>query len=298
MNKVISLKEAVKKYIKPNQKIYISGFAYQESFAFVYEMIRQNKKNLFIIKTSGGLLVDMLIGAKCVKKLLVSHVWNSVGPVPAYNFRRVIEGKLNYKIELEELSFGVLTLAFFAGATGLPFIPTTPVQGTGHFTYRTFLGEDKFKLIKNPFGKEKVCVVKPIKPDIGIIHVQRADENGNSQILGPLAELKYASNACNKLIVTTEEIVSKKLIKKEPEKTVILGDYVEAVIKVPFGGHPSDVYKYYHRDIDFYKFYGEISRTEDGFKKFLNEWIINVKDHKQYLKKLGEKRIKKISWMS
>lgn len=294
-NKVVTIPEAVKKFVKPDISIYLAGFAYSEPFAFVYEIIRQKNKNLFVIKTSGGLMVDMLLGAGCIKKLLISHVWNSVGPVPAHNFRRTFEKK-KAEVELEEMSFGVLTLALFAAAHHLPFMPTQPILGSGQFTHRGWMGKKKYGVVKNPFNKnENVVLVPPVKPQLGIFHVQRADEDGNAQVTGPLAELKVSAAASDEIILSAEEIVSRKEIKKYPESTIIPSFCVKAVCHTPYGGHPSDVYGYYHRDIDFYSDYGKWSKTKESFQAFLKEWIYDTKNHDGYIKKLGKERLKKIA---
>lgn len=288
-SKLSTLQEAVKKYVKPDITLYLAGFAYSEPFAFAHEIIRQKKKNLYVIKTSGGLMVDMLLGAGCIKKLLISHAWNSVGPVPAYNFRRTFETK-NPKVQLEEMSFGVLTLALFAAAHHLPFMPVQPLIESGQFKYRGWMGKNKYAVMKNPFNKkEKVVLVPPVKPQLGIFHVQRADEDGNAQVSGPLAELKISAAACDRIILSAEEIVLRKEIKKHPENTIIPSFCVDAVCRAPYGGHPSDVYGYYHRDIEFYRDYGKWSKTEGSFHLFLKEWIFETKNQDGYVKKLAKK---------
>ena len=134
---VLSLKEAVARYVPDGQELLIGGFAFSDPTALAHEIIRQGRKRLYVMKTSGGVLVDQLIGAGCVEKLLSCHVWNSVGPVPAHCFRRAMEhGKPN-PIDIEELSYGAFTMALLAGACDLPSMPVTPVQGTGHFTERS-----------------------------------------------------------------------------------------------------------------------------------------------------------------
>ncbi len=285
-NKLATIRDAVKKHVKPGVSIYLAGFAYSEPFAFTHEIIRQKKRNLFIIKTSGGLMVDMLIGAGCIQKLLISHVWNSVGPVPAHNFRRAFEKKKSH-IELEEMSFGVLTMALFAAAHHLPFMPVQDIKDSGQFAKRGWMKKNKYAIVKNPFNKkENVVLVPPVKPQLGIFHAQRADEDGNAQVTGPLAELKISAAACDRIILSAEEIVSRKEIKKHPENTIIPSFCVDAVCRAPYGGHPSDVYGTYHRDIDFYRDYGKWSKTEENFKAFLKEWIFDVKNHDGYIKKL------------
>lgn len=293
-SKLLTLSQLISQFVKPNISIYLGGFAFQEPFAAAYEIIRQKKKALYIIKSSGGLMVDMLIGAGCIMKLFATHVWNSVGPVPAQNFRRVMQGNVKQKLQFEEVSFGVFSSMLFAGAYNLPFIPTTPVGGTGQFKYRTFSGNRKFKTLKNPFGNGTVYAVPPLSPDLGIFHVQKADEQGNAQVRGPLAEMKIAALACKQVLITCEEIVPTKEIRNNPAQTLLPGFRVSAAAHVPFGGHPSDVFGYYHRDIDFYKMYGAVSATENGFVHFLKKWVHGCPTHSEYVNLLGMQTLRNI----
>ena len=139
---VLTMREAVARHIPDGQEVMIGGFAFSDPTAVAHELIRQGRKGLYVMKTSGGVLVDMLIGAGCVDRLLFCHVWNSVGPVPAHCFRRALEKGTPQPVEVEELSYGAFTMALLAGACDLPFMPTTPVQGAGHFIERTFLPEE------------------------------------------------------------------------------------------------------------------------------------------------------------
>ena len=290
---VLSLKEAVARYVPDGQELLIGGFAFSDPTALAHEIIRQGRKRLYVMKTSGGVLVDQLIGAGCVEKLLSCHVWNSVGPVPAHCFRRAMEhGKPN-PIDIEELSYGAFTMALLAGACDLPFMPVTPVQGTGHFTERSFL-PDKFAVVKDPFAGEPVCLVKPLKPALGVFHVHRADRYGNAQMFGPAGEMRYAMAACQKLVVIAEELVDTTVIRERPEATVAPGFMVDAVVVEPWAAHPTDSYGYYYRDLAHNALYGEMSRTEEGFRQYVQEWMIETGGHAAYVAKLGKERIEQL----
>jgi glutaconate CoA-transferase subunit A len=290
---ILTLKEAVSRYVPDGQEILIGGFAFSDPTALAHEIIRQGRKGLYVMKTSGGVLVDQLVGAGCVDKLLFCHVWNSVGPVPAHCFRRAIEKGTPNAIEIEEMSFGAFTMALLAGACDLPFMPTTPVQGAGHFTQRTFLPE-KFSVIDNPFGGGPVCVVPPLKPALGIFHVHRVDKYGNAQMFGPTAEMRFAFAACSKLVVIAEELVDTEVIRERPEATIAPGFMVDGVVIEPWAAHPTDSYGYYHRDLQHHALYGEMSKTNDGFARYRDEWILATGSHSGLLRKLGEERIAKL----
>src|SRR4051812_22991823 len=223
------MQEAVAQFVPDGQDVLIGGFAYSDPLAFAHELIRQQRRGLQVTKTSGGLLVDQLIGAGCVESLLLCHVWNSVGPEPAHAFRRAVEHARPAPVAVEELSYGAMTMALLAGACDLPFMPTTPVQGTGHDRHRTFR-PDKLGVVASPFGGEPVSVVAPLQPELGVFHVQRADELGNAQVLGPAAELRYAIAACRKVVVIAEELVDTEVVRARPELTVAPGFMVDAVV--------------------------------------------------------------------
>lgn len=287
---VLTLREAVRQHVPDGQELLIGGFAFSDPTALAHELIRQKRKQLYVMKTSGGVLVDQLVGAGCVKRLLSCHVWNSVGPVPAHCFRRALEqGKPN-RIEIEELSYGAFTMALMAGACDLPFMPTTPVQGAGHFTERSFLPQ-KFGVVENPFGGGPVCVVPPLKPALGVFHVHRVDKYGNAQMFGPTGEMRYAMAACRRLIVIAEELVETEVIRQHPEATVAPGFMVDAIVVEPWAAHPTDSYGYYWKDLAHNALYGEMTRTEEGFQRYIDEWVIATGDHAGFVKKLGEERV-------
>ena len=290
---ILTLKQAVSRYIADKQEILIGGFAFSDPTALAHEIIRQNRKGLYVMKTSGGVLVDQLVGAGCVDKLLSCHVWNSVGPVPAHCFRRAVEKGTPNTIQIEEMSFGAFTTALIAGACDFPFMPTTPVQGAGHFTQRTFLPK-KFAIVDNPFGGGPVCIVPPLKPALGVFHVHRVDKYGNAQVFGPTAEMRFALAACRKLIVIAEELVDTDVIRERPEATIAPGFMVDGMVIEPWAAHPTDSYGYYHRDLEHHALYGEISKTDEGFARYRDEWILATGSHSGLLRKLGEERISEL----
>ena len=290
---ILSMAEAVERFIPHGQEILIGGFAFSDPTALAHEIIRQKRQNLYVMKTSGGVLVDMLVGTGLVSRLLSCHVWNSVGPVPAHCFRRALEKGRPSSIEIEELSYGAFTMALFAGACDLPFMPTTPVQGTGHFTVRTFLPQ-KFGLVEDPFGGRAVSVVAPIKPALGVFHVHRVDRLGNAQLFGPLGEMRYAMAACRKLVVVAEELVDTEVVRQRPEATIAPGFMVDAIVVEPWAAHPTDSYGYYYRDLLHNQLYGEMTRTEQGFQQYVDEWILGTRNHGEFISKLGSLHVEQL----
>ena len=291
---VLTTREVVGRYIPDGQEVMIGGFAFSDPTALAHELIRQRRKGLYVMKTSGGVLADMLIGAGCVDRVLFCHIWNSVGPVPAHCFRRALEQGIPNSVAFEELSYGAVTMALLAGACDLPFMPSTPVQGAGHFTQRTFL-PDKFAVLESPFGGGSVSVVAPIKPALGVFHVHRVDRLGNAQFFGPAGELRYSIAACKKVIVIAEEMVDTEVIRERPEATVAPGFMVDAIVIEPWAAHPTDSYSYYYRDLQHNELYGEMSRTEEGFRRYVDEWIVGTGDHRGFVAKLGKEQRAKLA---
>lgn len=265
-----------------------------QAYALAHEVIRQRKKGLTVVREAGDILVDQLVGAGCVSRIITSHVWNPVGPSSAYCFRRAMEDQ-SPAIEIEEMSFGSIYMALMAGALDLPFMPTTPHVGTGQYQHRSFLGDRKFQVVESPFDGAKVTVVAPLKPDVGLIHVHRADVAGNSQLAGPLGPMRYGANACRTIVVSAEEIVDKGLVELSSNLTFIPGFRVAAVVHESWGAHPSESFGYYDRDIQFAFDYSQQARTPEGFQSFVDEWVYAVSDRTEYARKLGEVKLKALA---
>jgi glutaconate CoA-transferase subunit A len=287
---LLTLREAVGTFVRDGQEVLFGGFAYSDPFAAGHEIIRQGRRGLRVIKTSGGLLVDQLVGAGCVESLLMCHAWNSVGPEAAHCLRRATEHGIPAPLQLDELSFGGMTMALFAGACDLPFMPTTPARGAGHDTHRTF-ATDKLGTTTSPFDGREVDVVKPLRPDLGIFHVQRADRLGNAQAFGPTAELRYAIAACRQVVIVAEELVDTEVVRARPELTVAPAFAVDALVIEPWSAHPTDSSGQYLRDLEHHRLYGEMSATEEGFAAYLDEWVFQTGSHAAFVEKLGEERL-------
>lgn len=278
------------RFVGDGSEVYFGGFGFMQAFALAHEVIRQRKIGLTVIREAGDILVDQLIGAGCVSRVITSHVWNPIGPSSAYCFRRAVE-KGEPPLEMEEMGYGAISMALMAGAMGLPFMPTTEHVGTGQFEHRYFLGDRKFQVVESPFSGEPVTVVAPLTPEVGLVHVQRADVEGNSQIVGPLGPIRYGANACRTIVVSAEEIVDKGLIQLSSNLTIIPGFRVAAVVHEPWGAHPSESFGYYDRDIHFAHGYSQQAKTKEGFQAFLDEWVYGASDRRDYARRLGEDRL-------
>jgi glutaconate CoA-transferase subunit A len=297
-NKIISMKEAVKEFVKDGDMVYMGGFISHEAFSAAHEIIRQRKKNLTVSKCGGLIMLDQLIGAGCVARAITSYVWNPI-PKPAHAFVRALTKKIPHFVQIEEYPIFALTLAYLAGSLDLPYIACKTIMESDFSRYRSFLGEQKLKIEKSPFTGEKVCLIPPLRHDVGFMQVQRSDSHGNAQSWGFRGDSKYGLLSCKKIVICAEEIVEHDVILRDPQRTLIPGFRVDAVVEEPWGAHPSYVMGFYNIDWPYFVHYERVTRTEESFRKFLNEWIYGVMDRKDYLSKIGEKnlaRLKVESW--
>ena len=278
MTKLTSLSEAIAKYVHDGDTIYAAGFTHLIPFAAGHEMIRQGKKDLTLARATPDLIYDMMVAAGCAKKVIFSYMGN-----PGVGSLRIVRSALEQgKLEWDEYShFGMIT-RLQAGASGLPFLPMNQTGATD-----LEKSNPNIKRIPDPFGGKDVIVVPALNPDVAIVHVQRADANGNSHLWGIIGEQKEAAFAAKKVILTAEEIVDESVIRSDPNRTMIPGIVVSAVCHVPFACHPSYAQGYYDRDNEFYLAWDKISESPDTVKAWLDEWVYGVKDREAYWQKLG-----------
>jgi glutaconate CoA-transferase subunit A len=285
MTKLISLPEAIAKYVNDSDTIYAAGFTHLIPFAAGHEIIRQGKKNLTLARATPDLIYDQMVAAGCAKKVIFSYMGN-----PGVGSLRIVRSAIEQgKLEWEEYShFGMIT-RLQAGASGLPFLP---MNQTGASDLEKV--NPNIKRIPDPFGGRDVIVVPALNPDVAIVHVQRADTNGNAHLWGIIGEQKEAAFAAKKVIVTAEEIVDESVIRSDPNRTMIPGIVVSAVCHVPFACHPSYAQGYYDRDNEFYLAWDKVSESAEATKQYLDEWVYGVKDRNEYWQKLGAETHKRL----
>jgi glutaconate CoA-transferase subunit A len=277
----MAMDEAIRRFVHDGDIVVIEGFTHLICFAAAHEIIRQRRRDLTVCRLTPDLIYDQLIGAGCVRRLVFSWAGNP-GAGPLYALRRAVEQGIPNSIELEEYSHYGMVARLTAGAARLPFYPL-----------RNYMGSDLprvnplIKTITCPFTGEKLAAVPALNPDIAIIHAQRADENGNAQIWGLIGVQKEAAFASRNTIIVAEEIVSESVIRSDPNRTLIPGMIVSAVVHEPFGCHPSFAQGFYDRDNDFYVRWREISQNETLFNKYLDEWVYGVRDRAEYVRRMG-----------
>jgi glutaconate CoA-transferase subunit A len=284
MSKLQSLSAAISAHV-PNGSSVALGLQLEQMIPFAagHEIIRQQKRGLTLIGPISDILFDQLIGAGCVEKVIAAWVGN-VMMGSAYNFRRAVEQE---NLQVFNLTNFTIALALQAGAMGVPFLPTRTALGSdvpknNHFFYQIF----------SPFeGKETLLAVRALVPDVAIVHVQRADANGNAHCWGNFGVMLEAVRAAKKVILIAEEIVAPEIIASDPNRTVIPGFLVAAVVESPLGAHPSPVQGYYKRDDASFKQYHEETKTKPEFDAWADHWIRGVRDREAYAELLGSKRI-------
>ncbi len=291
MSKLLTLRAAIAEHIADGSRVAL-GLQMEQMIPFAagHELVRQKKRNLRLIGPISDILFDQLIGAGCVKDVVAAWVGN-VMMGSAYNFRRAAEqenpGNPGEKLKVFDMTNFSLALALQAGAMGVPFLPTRTAMGSdvpkgNHFFYQ----------IISPFEpKETLMAVRAIQPDVAIVHVQRADEHGNAHCWGNFGVLLEGIRAAKKVIVCAEEIVDEEVIASDPNRTVIPGFLVSAVVECPLGAHPSPVQGYYKRDDAFFQRYHEQSGTAADFQAWAEHWIYGVTDCAAYAQQLGASRV-------
>ncbi len=278
----MSMEQAISRFVHDGDVLVIEGFTHLICFAAAHEIIRQHRRELTVCRLTPDLIYDQLIGAGCVRRLVFSWAGNP-GAGPLYALRRAVEQGIPNSIELEEYSHFGMVARLTAGAARLPFYPL-----------RDYMGSDlprvnpQIKTVTCPFTGEELAAVPALNPDTAIIHVQRADENGNAQVWGLLGVQKEAAFASRHTIVVAEEIVPESVIRADPNRTLIPGFIVDAVVREPFGCHPSYAQGYYDRDNDFYVRWREISKDVGQFNSYLDQWIYGVRDRAAYVARMGE----------
>jgi glutaconate CoA-transferase subunit A len=245
----------------------------------------QGKKDLTLARATPDLIYDQMVAAGCARKVIFSYMGN-----PGVGSLRIVRSALEQgKLEWEEYShFGMIT-RLQAGASGLPFLP---MKQTGATDLEK--ANPNIQRIPDPFGGKDVIVVSALNPDVAIVHVQRADANGNAHLWGIIGEQKEAAFAAKRVILTAEEIVDEAVIRSDPNRTMIPGIVVSAVCHVPFACHPSYAQGYYDRDNEFYLAWDKISESPEATKQYLDEWVYGVKDRNEYWEKLGAETHKRL----
>ena len=278
MDKIIPLSEAIRRYVRAGDTVYAAGFTHLIPFAAGHEIIRQGLKDLVLARATPDLIYDQMVAAGCSRKVIFSYMGN-----PGVGSLRFVRAEIEAgNLEWEEYSHFSMISRLQAGAAGLPFMPMNPTAAAD-----LEQANPLYRRVIDPYSGNEVVVVPALNPDVAIVHVQRADAEGNAQIWGIIGEQKEAAFAAERVILTAEEVVDAEVIRSDPNRTLIPGFIVDAVCEVPYAAHPSYTQGYYDRDNAFYLEWDEISKTPDSMRAYLDEWVYGVQDRAEYWQKLG-----------
>jgi glutaconate CoA-transferase, subunit A len=288
--KVASMRDAVADLVRDGDTVAIEGFTHLISFAAGHEIIRQRRRDLTLARMTPDLIYDQMVAAGVARKLIFSWLGNpGVGGLNAIR-RRVeaasVAASGEAPLELEEYSHFGMVARYTAGAANLPFFPLR-----SYFETDLPKANPLIRPIESPYGDGLVYAVPPLKPDVTIVHAQRADAAGNTQVWGLLGCQKEAAFAAERVIVVVEELVDEAVIRADPNRTIIPGLIVDAVVVEPFGAHPSYVQGAYDRDNKFYLDWDPISRDEPATQDWLHDWVYDLDGRAAYVERLGGERV-------
>jgi len=275
------MREAIARHVHDGDTVVIEGFTHLICFAAGHEIIRQQRRELTLCRLTPDLIYDQMIAAGCARKLVFSWAGNP-GAGSLHAFRRAAERK-GPPLELEEYSHFGMVARLSAGAARLPF-----------WTLRNYMGTDlpeanpQIRSVSCPYTGETLATVPALNPDVTIVHAQRSDPEGNAQIWGLLGVQKEAAFASRHVIVVVEELVDDSVIRADPNRTVIPGLIVDAVVVEPWGAHPSYAQGYYDRDNQFYVGWEKISRDPAALDRYLQEFVFGVESRAEYVERCGD----------
>jgi glutaconate CoA-transferase subunit A len=266
MARIVSLAEAVATAIHDGDSVAMEGFTHLIPFAAGHELIRQQRRDLTLIRMTPDVIYDQLIGAGCASRLIFSWGGNP-GVGSLHRFRDAVENGWPGPLQLEEHSHAGMANRYAAGASGLPFAVLRGYGGTGLESLPGLDGQPAVRPITCPFTGERLTAVAALTPDVAVIHAQQADRAGNVQLWGITGVQKEAVLGAQRSVVTVEEIVDE--LSPRAQAIVLPSWTVGYVAHVPGGSHPSYALGYSQRDNDYYVAWDAISRDRERFLSWL-----------------------------
>ncbi|MGZ6366145.1 MAG: CoA transferase subunit A [Ktedonobacteraceae bacterium] len=268
MTSFLSLYDAIDRYVNNGATVAMEGFTHLIPFSAGHEIIRQQKRDLCLIRMTPDLIYDQLIGMGCARKLVFSWGGNP-GVGMLHRLRDAVENGWPNLLELEEHSHAAMANAYAAGAAGLPCALFRGYQGSDLVDVNS-----NIKFITCPFTNEQLAAVPAIRPEVTIIHAQRADRAGNVLIEGIIGVQKEAALAATNVIVTVEEVVD-DLLAPSPNSTILPHWTIDAIVEAPGGALPSYTHGYYRRDNAFYNAWDAISRSRETYLNWMEEHVLD-----------------------
>lgn len=277
--RITDMETAIAGAVADGQTVYLAGFTHLIPFAAGHEIIRQEIGDLTLARATPDLIYDQMIAAGCTSAIVFSFAGSP-------GFRRAVTAGVPNRIDLEEYTHFGMVARLAAGAYNLPFMPVRTFAGSDLPAYTTDI-----RTVESPYGDGEIHVVPPLEPDVTVIHVPRADRNGNAQVWGITGEVRDAAFAGDTVIVTAEELVDERVIRSDPNRTIVPGSVVDYLVEEPYGAHPSYVQGYYDRDRAVYRGWDETAATHEGLREWLDEWVYGVADRQEYVEQLGVGRL-------
>jgi len=289
VTKVVTLGEAIRRHVPDGASVAL-GTALEclIPFAAAHELIRQGRRNLTLVGPISDVCFDQLVAAGCVRRIVAAWVGN-VQHGSGYAFRRALEQGVPRRVEVEDHSNFSIALALEAAALGVPYLPTRSLLGSDLLAWNP-----RLRVAACPFTGDPLVLVPALAPDVAILHVQRADRQGTCHAWGPTGVSAVAGKASRAVIVIAEELVEPDVIRSDPNRTLLPGFLVTAVVHLPGGAHPSPVQGHYNRDHALYADWHARSATVEGAAAWLDEWVRGPGDHAAYLAKLGHERLARL----
>src|SRR6267154_2259515 len=288
-SKIVSMQHAIAEHVASGSMVVLGAQLEQMiPFAAGHEIIRQGRRDLTLVGPISDILFDQMIGAGCVSRVMAAWIGNASAGM-GYCFRRAVEKRIPRAIETVDHTNLTIALALHAGAMGVPFMPTYTTLGSDLLKRNGNLRE-----FSSPVNEDRLVAVRALRPDVAIVNVQRADASGNSHVWGSLGVAIDGARASRKVIVIAEEIVAPDVISSDPNRTLIPGFLVAAVVHEPWGAHPSPVQGYYGRDHAFFSQYHDQSRRVEDFEQWLAHWVTGVAARREYMDLLGTARVESL----
>jgi glutaconate CoA-transferase subunit A len=277
---ILTLAEAISRYVPDGAKVALEGFTHLIPFAAGHEMIRQRRRDLHLVRMTPDLVYDQLIGMGCARALTFSWGGNP-GVGSLHRLRDAVEHQWPRKIELDEHTHAGMAVAYTAGASRLPF-----------GVLRGYIGTDlvarnpRIDRVQCPYTGEVLSTVPAINPDVTVLHAQRADRQGNVEIVGIVGAQREAALAARTVIVTVEEIVD--TLPPAMNGIVLPHWLLSAVVHCPGGAYPSYAHGYYARDNAFYQRWDEIARDRNAFVDWMDRHVVARATHAEFLASLRD----------
>jgi glutaconate CoA-transferase subunit A len=275
MAKVLQMAEAIHRFV-PDGATVAMGTSLETAIPFAagHELIRQSRRDLTLVGPISDMLFDQLIGAGCVRRVCAAWVGN-VSEGLGHCYRRAAERGEPHPIEILDHSNFSISLALWAAVWNAPYLPT-----------RTLLGSDVVRANPELELSDGAVVVRPVRPDVAIFHVQRADADGRAHSWGPLGITEEAGLAARRIVLCCEELVDPSVTLSDPNRLLWPETKVAAVVPEPGGTHPAPLQGHWRRDHATYREYHDRTRTSEGFQEWSREWVQDVPDRAAYLERI------------